>query len=141
MNMLNSKLILKLLMLAVLCVPFASCEKPAGPGGKASVTGKVWANDWENTQQRVLSRGYSAGERVYIIYGNETEIGDDVRTGPDGSFSFKFLTKGHYKVFVNSLDTTIVGWKGLDTEKPVMQEFDITGANQKVTLQDFVINK
>jgi hypothetical protein len=80
-----------------------------------------------------------AGERVYIIYGNGTELGDDVRTSYDGSFQFKYLTKGQYKVFVNSLDTTEY-FKGRDMTNPVIMEFEISDPKQVVTLEDFKIN-
>ena len=120
-------------------VILSACEKPPGPGGRAMVQGKVFATDFDNQQAIPISRGYAAGERVYIIYGNGTEIGDDVRTSYDGSFQFKYLTKGHYKVFVNSLDTTEY-YKGRDKMNPVIVEFDITEPKQVVTLEDFKIN-
>ena len=117
-----------------------ACKKPAGPGGKASVSGKVYAIDYDNSTTIVISRGYSSGEQVYISYGNSTQINDDVRTGLEGSYEFTHLNKGHYKVFAMSLDSAVVS-KGNDTKKTVIQEFDITQVNQKVVLKDFVINK
>jgi hypothetical protein len=117
-----------------------SCEKPAGPGGRATIKGRVFATDWDNTQRTKLSSGYAAGERVYIIYGNTTEIGDDTRTGLDGSFEFRYLTKGHYKIFVNSLDTTIIA-KGNDTENPVLKEVDIKGTREVVDVGVIKINR
>src|SRR3954466_14512838 len=98
---------LKLIVALGLLFNLNACKKPAGPGGKASVKGKVYAYDFDNTQRYLLSKGYSAGEKVYICYGQNTAIGNDVRTSSDGTFQFLFLNKGHYKVFVNSLDTSI----------------------------------
>jgi hypothetical protein len=118
----------------------SSCQKPPGPGGRATVTGKVYAYDFDNTQNYLISKGYSSGEKVYIVYGNGTEIGNDVSTSVDGSFKFRFLNKGHYKVFVNSLDTSYKV-KGNATKIPVVKEFDITDTKQTVQLEDFVINK
>jgi hypothetical protein len=126
-----------LLLAAVIC--FASCDKPAGPGGKASVKGKVYAYDYDNTQRYMLSKGYAPGEKVYITYGN-TSVGKDIKTDADGSFEFLYLNKGHYKVFVNSLDTSIKV-KGNKTEIAVIKEFDITGTKQTIQLEDFIINK
>jgi hypothetical protein len=117
-----------------------ACTKPAGPGGKAVVTGKVYARDYDNTQQYLISKGYAEGETVYIVYGNGSDIGDDVKTSYDGSFKFLYLNKGHYKVFVNSLDTNI-RVKGNDTKYPVIKEFDITSPKQTIDLGDIVINK
>lgn len=123
-----------------MAIMLCACEKPPGTGGRATVTGKVYAYDWDNTQNYMISQGYSSGEKVYIIYGDGSTIGNNVTTSVDGSFEFKYLNKGHYKVFVNSLDTSRK-IKGNDTERPVIQEFDITGTTQKVALEDFVINK
>lgn len=132
--------ILKLVIVIFLMFTAISCNKPAGPGGKAVVKGKVYAYDFDNTQRYVLSKGYASGEKVYICYGNNTSIGNDVNTSTDGSFEFRFLNKGHYKVFVNSLDTSIK-FKGNDTEYPVIKEFDITDAGQTINLDDIIINR
>ncbi len=134
----NNKL-MSILSGVLLLTILAACEKPPGKGGKAMVTGKVHATDFDNTQRWPISRGYVAGERVYIIYGSGTEVGDDVRTSYDGSYQFKYLTKGHYKVFVNSLDTTEY-FKGRDMTNPVIVEFDITDPKQVVTLDEIKIN-
>ena len=138
--MFKSNFLLKLILVSVLIIPLNSCKKPPGPGGRATVTGKVLAADWDNSQRAVMSRGPAVDERVYIIYGNGNIIGNDVRTGPDGTFEFRYLNKGHYKVFVNSLDSTLL-YKGNDTKHSVIQEFDITGASETKTLSAFYINR
>jgi len=138
--MIASNNIIKTVVIILLITNLTSCNKPAGPGGKATVKGKVYAYDFDNTQRYLLSKGYSPGERVYICYGNSTEIGNDVHTSSDGSFQFLYLNKGHYKVFVNSLDTSIKV-KGNDTEIPVIKEFDITDVKQTIVLDDIIINK
>jgi hypothetical protein len=128
----------------VLCMLMATlllaCQKPPGPGGNATVKGKVYARDFDNTQRYEIGKGYAAGEKVYICYGNTNIVGNTERTSTDGTFEFRYLTKGHYKVFVNSLDTSIK-WKGNDSEIPVVKEFDITSSDQTVQLPDFVINR
>jgi hypothetical protein len=124
----------------VMIVIGISCKKAPGPGGRATVKGKVYAYDYDNTVKYLVSKGYSSGEKVYISYGTHTFIDNNVTTGIDGAFEFRYLCKGHYKVFVNSLDTTYK-IKGNDTEYPVIKEFDITSTNQTVNLEDIVINK
>jgi len=138
--MLNFRWLIKAMMLFIFCSTMATCKKPAGPGGKASIKGKVFATDWDNTQRYVISRGFAVDERVYIIYGNGTIVGNDIRTGPDGSYEFRYLNKGHYRVYVNSLDTTIY-FKGNDTYHSIIQEVDITGAEESKTLPDFKMNR
>lgn len=131
----------KLVIATIVTFSATSCEKPAGPGGRATITGRVYARDFDNTQRYKMSEGYSAGERVYIMYGNSNTIGDDVRTSADGTFEFRYLNKGHYKIFVNSLDTA-QKLKGNDSEKPIFREVDITDNKQVVSIQeDIIINK
>ena len=137
--MFSSKKIPTLIMAVLLLAAVAGCEKPEGKGGKATVRGKVFASDFDNTQRYPISRGYVSGERVYIVYGNTNVVGDDTRTSYDGSYEFKFLTEGHYKVYVNSLDTTEY-FKGRDMTNPVMLDFDITNPKQVITLEDIKIN-
>lgn len=47
----------------------------------------------------------AADERVYIIYGDEDFYSESVRTDADGTFQFKGLRKGNYRVYVFSTDT------------------------------------
>ena len=136
----NSMSYIKTALVALILVTSASCEKPPGPGGNATITGRVFAHDFDNTQRYDLFQSYAAGERVYIMYGNENIVGDDVRTSADGTFEFRYLTKGHYKIFVNSLDTSVKGHKGVDKTNPIIKEVDITGKDQKVSVGDIVIN-
>ena len=117
-----------------------ACKKPAGPGGQATVKGKIYAYDYDNTQNYLISKGYSSGEKVYIVYGSNKSIGNTVTTSIDGTFEFKYLTKGKYKVFANSLDTAFKV-KGNDTERPVIKEFEIKETKQKIVLEDIIINK
>jgi len=138
--MLRMKLTKPVYILIFLAVILISCQKPPGPGGRAMVTGKVFAYDFDNTYHYLLSKGYSAGESVYISYGTNSVVGKDVKTTSDGSFEFLYLNKGHYKIFVNSIDTSIKV-KGNNTKIPVIREFDITGIKQTIDLGDIFINK
>lgn len=82
-----------------------ACNKDAGEGGKAQITGRL-------LEQRVSASGnpigdpYPAlGENVYIIYGG-IEGGaypdDNVDSGPNGEFRFSWLRKGTYTVYAVS---------------------------------------
>jgi hypothetical protein len=133
------RIYIHILLLLVLIVCISSCKKPAGPGGQATVKGKVYAYDYDNTYTYLVSKGYFPGIKVYIIYGTGTNIGNSIATSTDGSYEFKYLNKGHYKVYVNSVDTTYK-IKGNDSERSIIKEFDIKDAKQKVVLEDIVIN-
>jgi hypothetical protein len=124
----------------IMIVHIYSCKKIAGPGGHATVKGKVYAYDYDNTVRYLISQGYASGEKVYISYGSHISVDNKVETGVDGVYEFKYLCTGHYKVFANSLDTNYK-IKGNSTKNPIVKEFDITSANQTINLDDIAINK
>lgn len=100
------------LLLIAFVVLIASCKKPAGEGGRATIKGKIWAENY-NTLGAYPGGAYTlkgefpaADEDVYIIYGNEISYGNKVKSGPDGVFEFKYLRPGNYKIYVPSKDTT-----------------------------------
>ncbi len=131
------KSIIKLFVPIIL---LSGCNKPAGIGGRATVKGKVYQYDFDNSYHTVIGKGYSTGETVYISYGSNSSLSKNVKTSSDGSFEFLYLNKGHYKVYANSVDTSIKK-SGNSTTIPVVREFDITSKNQTITLEDIIINK
>lgn len=118
-----------------------ACKKPAGPGGKASIKGKVYVKDFNSAAFGApIAEFYGAGENVYICYGNDNAVGNNVNTSTDGSFEFLYLNKGHYKIFALSRDTAI-HIAGSNKTLPVIIEVDITSNKQVINLDDIVINK
>jgi len=117
---------------------FISCKKEPGEGGFASIEGKVLLKNYDATYTILQSEYYAAGETVYIIYGNGTEIGNTVKTSYDGSFKFNYLNKGNYKVYVLGEDPTK---PYLSEPKEELVEVTISEKKQKITLDDFVIIK
>ncbi len=122
-----------LLITVILACSFFSCKKGPGDGGRASIKGKVLSVNYNSSFTVPYDTGYIGGEKVYLIYGDETMVGDDQDSNNDGAFEFKFLRKGSYKVYVftktlaNHLDSAIV------------QEIEITDLKQTIELPDFVI--
>ena len=117
-----------------------SCKKPAGPGGKASIKGKIYVKDFDVAAYGLISQYYGPGENVYICYGNNNIVGNHVNTSTDGSYQFLYLRKGHYKIFALSRDTSI-HVAGSNKTIPVSVEIDITSNSQQFTLPDIIINK
>lgn len=76
-----------------------ACKKEPGRGGLSSIRGKVFAYDI-NQLGDVVDSGYPADQRVFISYGNNTWADDDVRTSYTGEFSFDWLQKGDYTIWV-----------------------------------------
>jgi len=113
-------------MAAFAALVFFACTKTEGPGGKASIKGKVYVKDYNTAVTTLLSEYYGAGENVYICYGSEQNASANVKTGSDGSFEFKYLRTGHYTIFVMTRDTTIK-YSGADAELPLKVSVDISG--------------
>ena len=80
---------------------FSSCEKEPGDGGLATIKGKVLSYRFDNDGVLVDS-GYVGGVRVYISYGDNTWVDDDVRTSYTGEYAFEWLQKGDYTIWVIS---------------------------------------
>ncbi|MGZ3862285.1 MAG: hypothetical protein ACXVPN_12225 [Bacteroidia bacterium] len=134
------RLLFILLFFSLLSGLFISCEKPAGPGGKAVIKGKVYAKNFDSYGYTVISEYYIPAENVYICYGSDNTVRNDVNTSDDGSFEFLYLNKGHYKVFVESRDTSI-HVKNSKKTITASVEIDISSVNQTVTLNDLIMNK
>lgn len=111
-------------------VLMSGCKKPEGVGGDASIRGTVWVEDWDKNFLLKMYEYPGADEYVYIVYGDDISYGDRVKAGPDGSFEFKYLRTGHYKVYAysNKLQTTA-------SPEPIeakIVELDISGRKQTV---------
>lgn len=112
------------------------CQKIEGPGGRASVHGKIYVKDYNASFTQLVDAYYATEKRVYIMYGDNEIYDDDVRTNFDGTFEFKYLTKGNYKIFVYSKDSTLSIPGG---KEPVFIEFEIKDKKEVVDLGDIVV--
>ena len=131
----------KLTLFALSIFLIAACKKPAGPGGKASIKGKIYVKDFNTAAYGPpISEYYSAGETVYVCYGTNNVVGNNVRTSTDGSYEFLYLRKGHYKIFALSRDTSI-HVAGTNKTIPVEIQVDLTSDKQQFNLPDIIINK
>jgi len=119
---------LKTALIALFVLTMISCEKDAGEGGNSSIYGKVWVRDY-NVNFTILQYTYfGPDEDVYIIYGNNKTYGDRVKTSYDGTYEFKYLRPGKYKIYVYSKDSTMQTSALL----PVIKEVEITDDKQEV---------
>ncbi|MDQ3190429.1 MAG: hypothetical protein M3Q58_02445 [Bacteroidota bacterium] len=109
-----------------------SCKKESGEGGKASVKGKVYSGNYHSPGVILNEEDGEADERIYLVYGEkENAYDDDERTSHDGSFEFKFLRKGFYKLFAYSLDTAKAASAPM---VPIVKTFEITDSKQQVEI-------
>lgn len=114
----------------------ASCAKDAGEGGSSSIKGKVYAKYYNKTFTSLIGETYAPDKDVYIIFGDDVTYGDKQKTCYDGSFEFKYLRKGKYKVYAYSLDTTLTN---PSTQFAVIAEVEIAKNGETVVTNDIVV--
>ncbi len=131
----KNKLILILTLASFLIF---SCSKEEGVGGRSSIKGKVYAKNYNSSFTQILSEYYAPEENVYIIYGDNQNYDDKIKTGPDGTFEFKQLRKGNYTVYVYSKDTTFTIASGVEAK---YANAEIKDKEEVVSLPDFEIIK
>ena len=112
---------------------FPNCKKGPGDGGRASITGKIYSVNYDAKMQIPMDSGYIGGQKVYIIFGDETAVAHSQDSNNDGAFSFEYLREGKYTVYVFSK----IGNGQLDSA--VVQSAEITGKKQVLELSDFNI--
>lgn len=113
-----------------------SCKKAPGEGGGATIKGSLYVKNFHSPEVPYASDDVGADERIYIVYGDKNVPDDDIRTGPNGEFEFRYLRKGKYKIYAYSLDPKTLSD---DNSIAVVKEVEITKNNELVTLDDFYI--
>lgn len=108
-----------------------SCQKIEGPGGAATIQGKFIIEEYDSGGNKIKT--YNAADfDVYIIYGDdpdETYFHDDISTSYDGTFKFRFLEPGNYRIFFYQ-DKTFAELIA-----------DPNGPNRKVIIKDVTIEE
>ncbi len=119
----------------IIVVGFSSCQKE-GEGGTSTISGKVYAFDY-NAEGQLTSEYYAPDEDVFIVYGGASSLhDDDYTTSYDGSYRFQNLTTGDYRIFVYSRCDTCAS--GLTA---VIKDVVISSNGEDVVLDDLLINK
>lgn len=126
--------IYKWLIFSACTLLFLGCEKEPGEGGRASIQGKLYIQEYNGDCSELRDEYYGINERVFIIAGDDPSYFEDVRTGPDGTFWFQYLRKGSYKVYAISENCDVAG----QTE-PIFIEVEIDERKQNFETQDIVV--
>ncbi len=111
-----------------------SCTKGPGEGGRASIKGSIFARNFSNTYIKTDS-GMLGGQKVFLKYGDEPGIGDNVDTDQDGVFYFNYLREGKYTIIVYSkqlINNTL--------DSAVVNTVEITSRKQQLNLPTITIN-
>lgn len=127
---------INLLAFCLVCLSLVSCVKTEGVGGGGHLKGKVIAKKY-NTLNTLIATYPATDNRVYIIYGDDEfqAYDDDTRTSYDGSFEFKYLKKGNYKIFTYSKCRLCPSGQ----DSVVIATFKINSKNEVVELSDIIV--
>jgi len=119
---------------------FVSCEKSEGPGGNGSISGTVTEQFYNDDFSILVYERPAVDEDIFIVYGDQKEVGDRTRTNHLGQFRFKWLYPGSYQVYFMSADSTSVldlnVGKLYDVELERGEEADL-GKLEKLSTLDF----
>lgn len=125
--------ILTLLVIA-LSLSLTSCEKEPGEGGLATIKGKVYIQEYNGNCTELRDQYYGIDEDVYIIAGDDPSYFERVKTGPDGTFWFRYLREGKYKVYALSENCDTPG----DLEAVIL-EVEIDHRKQDIVTPDITV--
>jgi hypothetical protein len=123
------------LLILIVIIAFAACSKGPGTGGRASIEGKVWATNLTANLSVIIDSGYVGATKVYITYGDNVGVSDNVETAYDGSYKFGYLRSGNYKVWTYS--KAFLGAAQLDTF--VLKDVTISSNTETKKLEDLRI--
>jgi len=82
-----------------------ACERDEGFGGDASISGSLMIKEYNNDMSVLLDEYPASDQNIYLIFGDNTTVGEDVETSNKGHFSFEYLTPGDYEIYYYSDDT------------------------------------
>ena len=131
------RILLPLFSLFLLLLINNGCLKDAGEGGTSTITGKVYAYDYDAEMLNLRAQYYAPDEDVFIIYGSDTIYSDDTKTNFDGTYRFQYLRPGTYTIFAYSKNLTT----RLPPVFPVKKSVQIISENQVVLVEDIEIIK
>lgn len=129
---------LSIIILLFITLGFVACSKEEGEGGRASIRGHVYANDYNASFTQLLGSYYAPEEDVFIKYGDNEFYDDKVETDPNGLFEFKNLRKGNYTIYVYTKDSTGTVASGVTA---IEVDAEITDKEEVVEMNDFIILK
>ncbi len=119
---------------------FTACEKGPGRGGSSTIRGKVTVIEYNRDFTIARDTFPGAGEDVFIIYGDDVVYGDKFEAHYDGTYEFRYLRKGTYKVYAYSKDPTL-NYDLTSAKIPIIETVEITGKDQVVEVPEIIILK
>ena len=125
-----------------LLILLTGCRKDPGIGGDAKVYGKIYYKHYNSTFTTLINEGYLSDTYVYIVFGENVNYGQRLKTNYKGEFEFKYLYKGKYKIYSYGLDSAaMVAGQLPVSEKASIVEFEITDRKQELILENLNVFK
>lgn len=91
------------ILVSIVSLVLLSCKKVEGPGGKASIKGRLHAQVFDGANNMINEYDLT-DQDVFIIYGDTAGgnyfYDDDVKSSYQGQFEFNYLEVGTYTIFV-----------------------------------------
>jgi len=112
-----------------------SCTKEEGTGGNATIKGEVIIRFYNDDFSEIISESPAKEEDVYILYGDDFSVGDQVETNYEGYFEFKYLRPGDYTIYVYSDDSSNLEYSNM---MEVIKEVKISDRNETVDIGELV---
>ncbi len=112
--------VLLLIFFLIPTVVFQSCQKSEGRGGTGSISGIVMEQFYNDDFSDHIYERPAVDEEIFMLYGDNGEVGASTETAMNGEFRFKYLYPGSYTVYFQTEDSTSA--LGEDTEKVVQVE-------------------
>jgi len=138
----KNKLFLNTVFFIFTLILFQSCRKVPGIGGEARIYGKIYYKHYNSTFTILINEGYLSDSYVYIVYGDNINYGQRIKTNYKGEFEFKYLYEGKYTVYTYGLDSLAMTSGQLPiTENAAIQSIDITQRKEQKQLEDFNVFK
>ncbi|HAA01306.1 MAG TPA: hypothetical protein DEP18_04930 [Flavobacteriales bacterium] len=118
--------------LILLSILFTSCKKEEGVGGMATIKGKIWMKEY--TGGVLIDQYFAPDHDVFIIYGEgNTYYDDKISTSYDGSYEFRYLRPGRYKIF------TYTKHEITGNLSPEIRSVEISGKKDVIVLDDITV--
>lgn len=113
--------LVSLLLLSLSLLLFIKCNNSEGFGGDAHIKGTLILKAYNDDFSELIYSKPAADEKVFLVFGDNEFVSDDINTDYNGNFRFSYLRPGNYKVFYYSLDSLLP----FDQEQEILTEVKI----------------
>jgi hypothetical protein len=108
------------ILIVFLIFTSVACTQDEGLGGNSHIKGKIEVNYYNDEGVLLSDAVVPAGdEDVYLIFGNDSVIGEKTTTSNSGNFEYQYLWPGSYKLYYYSDDITGISDKKVAVEKEI----------------------